>query len=59
MIRNEEINNLKENARTIAMMMTDSEIEKVIVEFVEEKLGRDKARRRSARCEKGSSRRPR
>ena len=59
MIRNEEIKNLKENASAIAMMMTDDDIEKVIVEFVEVKLARDKTRQNTNRWKEGSNHRPR
>ena len=57
MIKNEEIKKLLNNAGTIAMMMSDDEIEKIIVYFVEEKLARDKPR--NSRWEKKSSHRPR
>jgi hypothetical protein len=47
MIRRKEIDNLKENARAVAMMMTDDDIERVIVEFVEVKLERDKSHQKT------------
>jgi len=45
MIRDKDIERLKNHARYFAMRMDDHAIEKVIVEFVEVKLERDNSRR--------------
>jgi hypothetical protein len=46
MIRNQEIKKLKNCAKHFALRMDNNDIEKVIVEFVEVKLQRDKSRRK-------------
>jgi hypothetical protein len=45
MIKSKEIKKLKNCAKHFALRMDDNDIEKVIVEFVEVKLLRDKSRR--------------
>ena len=45
MIKGKEIKKLKNCAKHFALRMDDKDIEKVIVEFVEVKLQRDKSRR--------------
>ena len=50
MINNQCIKKLQKSPRAFALKMDDHDIEKVIVEFVEVKLLRDKSRRKRARC---------
>ena len=57
MIKDREIKKLKNCARHFALRMDDGDIEKVIVEFVEVKLQKDKAR--SKRCQKNTNPQPR
>ena len=59
MIRDAEIKKLKNCARHFALRMDGHDIEKVIVEFVEVKLMRDKSRRKTIKCPKDSSPPPR
>ena len=53
MIKDREIKKLKNCARHYALRMDDDDIEKVIVEFVEVKLQKDKSR--SKRCQKDTN----
>ena len=57
MIRSQEIKKLKNCAKHFALRMDDNDIEKVIVEFVEVKLQRDKSR--TKKCQRNSNPRPR
>ena len=57
MIKDKEIKKLKNCAKHFALRMDDKDIEKVIVEFVEVKLHRDKSR--TKKCQKKSNPRPR
>jgi hypothetical protein len=57
MIKDKEIKKLKNCAKHFALRMDDKDIEKVIVEFVEVKLQRDKSR--TKKCQKNSNPRPR
>ena len=59
MIENKEIKKLKNCARHFALRMDDKDIEKVIVEFVEVKLLRDKSRIKKIKCQKDSNPQPR
>ena len=59
MIQNKEIKKLKNCARHFALRMDDNDIEKVIVEFVEVKLLRDKSRIKKIKCQKNINPRPR
>jgi hypothetical protein len=59
MIQNKEIKKLKNCARHFALRMDDSDIETVIVEFVEVKLLRDKSRIKKIKCQKNINPRPR
>ena len=59
MIQNKEIKKLKNCARHFALRMDDRDIEKVIVEFVEVKLLKDKARIEKIKCQKDTNPRPR
>ena len=57
MIKSKEIKKLKNCAKHFALRMDDNDIEKVIVEFVEVKLQRDKSR--TKKCQRNSNPRPR
>ena len=59
MIQNKEIKKLKNCARHFALRMDDNDIEKVIVEFVEVKLLKDKFRIKKIKCQKDFNPRPR
>ena len=56
MIKDKEIKKLKNCARHFALRMDDNDIEKVIVEFVEVKLQKDKSR---TKCQKNTNPQPR
>ena len=56
MIKVKEIKKLKNCAKHFALRMDDNDIEKVIVEFVEVKLQRDKSR---TKCRKNTNPQPR
>ena len=57
MIKGKEIKKLKNCAKHFALRMDDNDIEKVIVEFVEVKLQRDKSR--TKKCQRNTNPRPR
>ena len=57
MIKAKEIKKLKNCAKHFALRMDNNDIEKVIVEFVEVKLQRDKSR--TKKCQRNSNPRPR
>ena len=60
MIKVKEIKKLKNCAKHFALRMDDNDIEKVIVEFVEVKLQRDKSRtKKIIKCQRNSNPRPR
>ncbi len=59
MIKVKEIKKLKNCAKHFALRMDDNDIEKVIVEFVEVKLLRDKSRIKKIKCQNDTNPRPR
>ena len=59
MIKVKEIKKLKNCAKHFALRMDDNDIEKVIVEFVEVKLLRDKVRIKKIKCQNDFNPRPR